>query len=789
MRNMEQPHGTIVAVAEKYDQAKKYAAAFNHVENKKTYFILSDPSILGGRRIILTWASGHLLRLKEPEEYTDKWKKWSFDNFPIVPRKFEYEVDEGNEKHFDVIAQWLQKADTIIWAGDIDREGAYITYTICSQAGVLGKDKTMKRLWVNDLLPNTVKKGFNNLQPIEDTFQQAISGKARAIADWVTGINGTRAISLLLQQYQIPVDNGTTKGKAKPKTSIGRVMTQTLHLIYTREKAHNDFHPTDYYELQGTFTHVNGTYNGKFIVPDTIVKKGPNKGKKWDGRLSSDKQWYSYLERNNILPQYFADARDKGVIENVTVETKEQLAPSLFSLQDIQKRMANLLNKTPKQTLDAVQKLYDNSYLTYPRGESNHLTMAQFKELEDNVIGYADFVEIPHNQLRIGQKPSGKFVNDKKAAKHSAIVPTRLIPTREVFNSWSNFEQLVYMEVLKRTLAIFLPLHIYEVTELITRVESLFFRTTGKVTIVPGWKALFDSKDNNDSGEDIELLEEEQLSLPKVNAGDRVTPYIDSVKRTTTRPPLYTNATLLTAMERAGFDAEDEEYKKIMKEIKGIGTPATRADTIEKLKELQQVQLVGKRFRTTPVGQLICLIVEEFGFFTQPKTTAQWEIDLRKIENRELKPSEFLSKLTSFFLGIDGREVVHQFEKQVKLIADGHSSEKVRALDDTPKYGYCPQCLTEGRGEVPIIDYPSVLKCKNSLLSPEQIKEGEIPSCPFTLFKKNFGIEWRESDIKNLLAGKNTRPRQNKKTGFIPSHKLVYDKQKGTYIPIVASKL
>lgn len=754
-------NGTVVAIAEKKSQADSYMAAFSNVEKKSGYYLVSDPGILNGTRIIIIWASGHLLELKDPEEYEEKWKSWSLDNFPVFPNSFEYKVAKGNEKRYNQIEVWLRKADTIIWAGDIDREGSYISYTLCYYAGVMNNDRQFLRLWVNDLLPNTIKEGFNNLRPIGDSYRQARAGRARAIADWLTGINGSRVISQLLSSFGVDIPKGYS-------TSLGRVMTATLDIIYKRELEIENFVPRKYYTLETYFQHKNGMYLGKLMVPDVTLKKGADAGKKWNGQLDTPKQWAAFLHRYKLA----LSVPSQGVITGKDIEIKKALAPSLFSLAELQKFMNKHYGYSAANVKKSVQHLYDEAFLSYPRTESSYLTKEDYKKKEAIAPMLFELLGIDMDLLRVGHEPSGKYVNDKEAAIHSAIVPTDKIPTNEAIQSWNEIDQRTYIEVAKRTAAIFMPLHEYQRTEIITTVNGLNFKTTGDLTIENGWRSLL---------VDLENAREEQKII-SVEVDEQVTALIEPVEKDVTKPILYTEASLLSAMQRAGFDLEDPLYKELMKEIKGIGTPATRDEAIEKLKKIKQVTVTKGKFKTSEIGRMICEVISGFDYFTNPETTASWEVELRKIERGELDVSEFIKSLT-YSLGLVGEEDLPK--KLTKALDDAVARTAPnffeKSIEEEEPFGLCPDCFREGRGEVPLKEYPSVIKCTKSTLSEHDRENGVEPECVFTLFKKYFDIKWKKVDLKALVDLDETRIISSKYGQH--KYRLVFDEIKRTHIP------
>lgn len=654
----------IMWIAEKQSQAEKYSKAFANAKKgyiKKddigNFFVCSDPEYCNGTKVIITWASGHLLELAEPDEYDERYKVWSRETLPIIPDEFSYKVNLNNKRQLRVVDYFMKMCDTIVWAGDLDREGSHISYLLSVYSGVWGSsNKTFKRLWVKDLLPKTIKKGFKNLQPIDHSYQQALAGQARAKADWLIGMNGTRFISLILNELGFSTPLPKTVGGV----SVGRVMTPTLFLVYNREREIETFKPRTYYTLSAVFQHPNGQYEGKLIVPDITMKNG----KKWNGELDTEEQWRTFLAR-------YAPSFSEGVVADKTSETKYTRSPRLFTLNDLQQVMNKKIGISPDKTLSIVQSLYDpkgnkkgdndskevspDAYLTYPRSESEYITDEEYKEMLPTVPTMADWLGISHDLLVINEKPDGFYVNTKICGErgHSAITPTANFPTKEIYNSWDSETQAVYLEVLKRTFAMFLPKYEYQENIIITKVEKLDFKTVGKTPINQGWKILWnDEKKEN---------KEKELVAVMVNDQVKATPVVSN---TTTKPPaLYSEGTLLAAMKTAGTkvpedvetDEEVEELAKIMRSINGIGTPATRADTIKKLFDKKQIVKVKGKVKTTPLGRLICRILENEIIFSNPQVTAKWELSLNRIEEGANNPDQFITNIKRY-LGVGSPE-------------------------------------------------------------------------------------------------------------------------------------
>lgn len=655
----------IMWVAEKATQAEKYAKSFSsykkgYIKEDKigNFFVCSDPEYCNGIKTIITWASGHLLELNQPEDYdADKYKVWKRETLPIIPEEFLYKVSKSNLNQWKTVNYFMNMCDTIVWAGDLDREGSHISYLLSYYSGAWFDDsKTFKRLWVKDLLRPTIRKGFKSLKTIDSSYLQALAGQARAKADWLIGINGTRYISIVLNElgFQTPLP------KAVGGISVGRVMTPTLFLVYNREKEIANFVPRTYYTLSGKFHHPNGIYEGKLIVPDITMKNG----KKWKGEFDKASQWQTFLKR--YAPEFL-----QGTITEKTSETKYKRSPKLFTLNDLQQTMDKKAGIGTSETLSIVQSLYDpkgekkgddsdteatpDAYLTYPRSKSEYITEEEYFEMTKTAGVMADWFGISHDDLVIREKPDGFYVNTEVCGEcgHSAITPTANIPSKEIFESWDKNTQAVYLEVLKRTFAMFLPKYEYQENVIITTVEQLQFKTIGKTPLKQGWKVLWNDESKGSKEKEI---------IP-VALNDTVKPET-VINEITTKPPVpYTEGQLLKAMTTAGTkvpddvdtDEEAEELAKIMRTINGIGTEATRADTIKKLFEKKQLVKVKRKVATTDLGRLICRMLESEIIFSNPQVTAKWELSLNHIEKGDNDPETFLSNVKRY-LGIGSPE-------------------------------------------------------------------------------------------------------------------------------------
>jgi DNA topoisomerase-3 len=682
---------TIVYLAEKPDQAKKYAAAFMHSTRGDGYIECSDPEL---GKAVITWAIGHLVELVKPEEYKEEWKNWDLANLPMVPEQVKYTVSQGKNKQFNAVKKQLQNADTIVWAGDIDREGSLISYLICLLAGVWNKPgKTFKRLWITDLLPQTVRKGMKNLRPIDHSYKQAIEAQSRQIGDWLVGMNGSPLFTLTMQNRGIA---GTY--------AIGRVMTPTLYMIYQRENEILNFKEEIYYEIEADFEHANGSYHGKLIIPEHLKEK-------WDGRCKSVEQAQAVM--SNLIKDL-----SHAKIAKVTTERKETASPKLHQLSTLQTKMNRTLKASPAATLKAVQSLYDKQLLTYPRTDIPYIGQGRFEIIRDNLEEYAKV--IGYQGVLPNTEPSKRYVNDAKVAEHEAITPTEKIATEDDFNDMSALEKAVYMEVTKTTLAMFAPKYQFDETVILTSMPDVLFRTTGKVPVVQGWKSVWgnaaeeeDPKDDNSS----------DVTLPKVANGDDVVPTLVPAQKKTTPPKRYSEGTLLIAMKTAGKTTDDEESQTILKDVEGIGTEATRANVIEKLKAKDKsgnafVKVEKNLLYVEPKGKTICKAIATTPLLSSAEMTAQWEKFLKQIGKGESQQAEFLNGIVGFLTNLCNEVPTRinevDFSAEIKIMAEE------KAKSGPQEIGVCPKCS----GKVML--YDKIAKCEHDT------KEGA--TCGFHVF-------------------------------------------------------
>lgn len=592
-----------VILAEKPSQALAYANALKQSNKKDGYFEIKDPIFKD--ETFITFGFGHLVELAEPGHYDEKWQKWSLAALPIFPNRYDFEVSKDKKKQFKIVAELLKKATTIIVATDSDREGENIAWLIIHQANAFSKEKTYKRLWINSLEKDVIYEGFKNLKEGSDYYSFYQEAQTRQIADWLIGMNASPLYTLNLQKKGV---QGTF--------SLGRVQTPTLYMIYQRQEAIEQFKKEPFFEIEAAIT----------------VKQGSFKG-----TLSPSQRFKTQDELLTHLSSKHAEiGNQEGRIVDVQTKEKKTNSPSLFSLSSLQSKVNQLYKATASQTLKAVQGLYEAKLLSYPRTDTPFITENEFAYLKTNFGKYCHYL---NQDLEMVQtSPRKRYVDNSKVQEHHAIIPTKQVPSTAALAKMDELQRKIYALVVKTTVAMFLPDYLYEETKIQTKVADLLFQSIGKMPKQEGWKVLF-SQQNQEEKEDVQ-------TLPLVIIGEGASVNVKSVEKETQPPKAFTEGTLLTAMKTANKTVDDEEAIKILQEVEGIGTEATRASIIETLKQKEYIKVVKNKLLVTEKGKLLCQAVKSQHLLTSAEMTAKWEAYLKKIgkEKATKKNSSIISK-------------------------------------------------------------------------------------------------------------------------------------------------
>jgi DNA topoisomerase-3 len=595
-------------IAEKPSVALDISRALGGFTRHGDYFESDD--------FVLSSSVGHLLSLMAPNDPVKG--KWSFTHLPVIPPEFGLNPsDKKSAERLKLLVKLIKRKDVerLINACDAGREGELIFRYIQQYAGT---KKPVERLWLQSMTRDAIREAFTKLRPDDALKPLEEAARSRAEADWLVGINGTRAMTAF-----------NSKDGGFFKTTVGRVQTPTLTIVAEREAKIRDFVPRDYWEVRATFVAAAGLYEGKWFDP--AFKKDPTDPEKRDTRLWSE------------IAAKTVEAACRGQTGTVSEESKpsSQLSPLLFDLTSLQREANSRFGFSAKATLSLAQTLYErHKALTYPRTDSRYLPEDYLNTVKETIgiiaqgEGKIANALAPHAQKILGQewiKPSKRVFDNKKVSDHFAIIPTLQVP-----KDLSEAEAKLYDLVVKRFMAIFFPAAQYRVTTRITAVQGHQFRTEGKVLVSPGWLEIYGREAQGDDATLVPVAADETVK----------TEDIESVGLATKPPPRYSEATLLSAMESAGKLVDDDELREAMSE-RGLGTPATRASIIEGLLNESYLRREGRELvPTAKTRQLMTLLTGlDVKELTSPELTGEWEHKLKQIEQGELARQAFMREI------------------------------------------------------------------------------------------------------------------------------------------------
>ncbi|MFA5523419.1 MAG: DNA topoisomerase III [Tissierellales bacterium] len=558
---------------------------------------------LEGDKHIITWALGHLVTLADPEEYDKRYKTWKLEDLPMLPSQLKLVVIKQTGKQFQTVKEQMHRKDVneIVIATDAGREGELVARWIIEKANV---KKPIKRLWISSVTDKAIKEGFNKLKNGREYENLYASAVARAEADWIVGINATRALTC----------------KYNAQLSCGRVQTPTLAMIAKREEEIQNFKPRDFYGIGALSNNLKLT---------------------WQDSHTKDIRTFDKEKCDKILTS--AKGKDAQVID-VDKAFKKSFSPGLYDLTELQRDANRIFGYSAKETLSIMQKLYEaHKVLTYPRTDSRYLTSDIVDTIKDRVkaCSTGPYKSLTATILRNPIKSNKSFVDDNKVSDHHAIIPTEQIVFLQELN---DKERKIYDLVVKRFLAVLYPPFEYEQTTIKARIGNEIFIAKGKIVKSQGWKEVYSNNYEEDSEDDVR----EQL-LPNINKGDTLK--ISSIIQTkgATKPPApFNEGTLLSAMEnpKKYMESEDKDLIKIIGETGGIGTVATRADIIEKLFKTFLIEKKGKDIFITSKGkQLLELVPEDL---KSPTLTAEWEQKLGAISKGKINKNSFINEMKNY---------------------------------------------------------------------------------------------------------------------------------------------
>lgn len=591
--------GKIVVLAEKPSVGRDLARVLHC--NKKLN------GALEGTQYIVTWGLGHLVTLADPEQYDKKYKEWRMEDLPMIPERLKIEVIRQTGKQYQAVKTQLHRKDVseVIIATDAGREGELVARWILEKAG---NRLPVKRLWISSVTDKAIKEGFRKLKPAKDYESLYQAAVCRAEADWLVGINATRALTC----------------RYNASLSCGRVQTPTLAILAKREEDIRSFQPVPYYGLSAFIKPSNSTTERIHFV--------------WQDSKSKSSRSF---DENRIKKMEQESSGQKAIVRHITKTMKKTYAPLLYDLTELQRDANRLFHFSAKETLNIMQRLYENhKVLTYPRTDSRYLTTDMVETLRERVeaCGVGPYRKMASVVLKGTIEGKSSFVDNKKVSDHHAIIPTE---QSVILENMTYEERKVYDLVVKRFLSVLYPPYEYEQTTMEALIGQETYQAKGKIVRKLGWKEVYANSKMEE--------EEEMPSLPELVEGKSYE--VLTINRTEgkTKPPApFNEATLLSAMENPVqfMESRDKEDIKMLGDTGGLGTVATRADIIEKLFHSFLIEKRGNDLFLTSKGkQLLELVPEEL---KKPELTANWERKLSQIAKGELKRTGFMAEITSY---------------------------------------------------------------------------------------------------------------------------------------------
>lgn len=650
----------------------------------------SRDGYIEGKECIITWCIGHLIQLSYPEEYDSRYKSWNMNDLPIFPGKFKLTVNPSTTKQYEIVKRLMldENISEIICATDAGREGQLIFGYVYLASSC---KKEVKRLWISSMTDEAILEGFKNLRDNKEFYSLFQSAKARSEADWLVGLNATRLFTVKYNQM----------------LTIGRVQTPTLSLIVSRQKEIDNFVSEPFYEVEAdcdmfsaTWFNKSGTRIDNLEAAEEIKKKCENK---------------------------------EGIITKLQTKRATVERPLLYDLTELQRDGNKRYGYTAEQTLEAAQNLYEKYKLTtYPRTDSRYLTHDMKSKLGDLLLnikqgwkGSEYCVDKVLNQKINADK---RVIDDKKVTDHHAIIVTPNIRNVSTINLPEREKNILRL-VVARFIAVLDRKQEYDQTDIELKIENEKFKARGKKIVIPGWKEVEDII----LGKVKEDTEDKEITI-NIKVDDKIIPKeIKVLTRKTSPPKQYTEATLLTAMETAGKQIEDEKLKEEMKSI-GLGTPATRAGIIEKLISVGYIKRNKKNLVPTENGiQLIEIVHEKL---KKPDLTGEWESELSKIAKNEASSRDFIYGIKKYVAEIvkEGKTSVI---KNINFVNNNKKAKK-------ESIGQCPRCGRE------VYESQKSFYCSGYKYSPP---------CKFSIWKEDKalmekGITLTRENVKELLKNK-----------------------------------
>ena len=683
-------------IAEKPSMARELAACLKNPQNGNGFIKTS-----GG---IVTWLFGHVLQQVEPETYDPKYKMWRAEDLPIVPKNWKMQVNPSTVKQFQIVKRLIGEADEIIHAGDPDREGQLLVDEVLD---FVGNKKPVKRILLNALDETSILRANKNLRDNTEFFNLKQSALARSRADWLIGMNLSRAYTLAARRL----------GYHDLLLPIGRVKTPTLGLVVRREREIKNFKPVDFFNIKATFAHVNGDFLAQFKPSKEMLDLPAFDS---EGRLIDKK----FAEK---LIQKFSAAPLDGKISSYKTTEKKESQPLPFSLSSLQVAAGKAFGYTPQQVLDAAQNLYEKKFTSYPRSDCEFLPTTQFRDAQRilNNLTNSSNESLKKLSMHANATIKSRAWNDKKISAHHAIIPTQ----KPLSGQLPVVELNVYNLIAKNYAVQFYPPHVYDETVVAVSYKNENFTARGKVVKQLGWREFYVAPK-------VKADDESDTLLPRMKTGDNITHKKSELKQSVTKPPQrFTSSSLVQGMKDIHKYVKNPDAKKQLKDVYGIGTEATRAAIIDDLTKRGFLKVVKKTLYPTEKAYLLIDALPDD--MTYPDATAIWEDKLHSMSAGDGTLEDFLAG-------------------QVKFTSKLCAAAKTAKFAEAQGVFKCPQCgsalvkrTTQGREFWGCANYP---ECKTAFddadgkpdfdgkfRAARLIKEGAptCPNCGSALVKRN----------------------------------------------------
>ena len=658
-------------IAEKPSLARAIAAGIGVGKKSDGYISLND-----GNEIV-TWCFGHLLEQLNPDEYDAKYQRWCLEDLPIIPSKWKLKVKKEATKQFRIIRELINKATTVVNAGDPDREGQLLVDEVLEY---IGNKKPVQRILLNALDEKSVRQSLNNLRSNDDFQGLSRAALGRSRADWLIGMNLSRAYTIKARQAGYET------------VSVGRVMTPTMALVVRREEEIKKFKSVTYYVVKAIFLNNHGEIPTTWQMSDTVASLDS------EGRLLDLKVAEKLIEKLN-------DLSNQGKIISVEEKNKTEQQRLPYSLSTLQIEAGKRYGYSPQIVLDTMQTLYEKKLTTYPRSDCEYLPENQFADSKE-ILGHLQ--ELPNKEFAAQVRNAdtsirSKAWNDAKITAHHAIIPTRV---KADFEKLTTVEQNLYEMVSQAYLAQFYPAHEYKSTKVIISFASEKFIGKGKLVTKLGWKAIYKNVVQEES-------DEQETDLPLIREGEMVKYVSGNILEKKTKPPIrFSPSTLLQAMKEIYKYVKDDKLKSELKECSGIGTEATRAGIIEKLQTYGFLKLTGKYFEVTEKAKMAVSILPEEMIY--PDTTAKWERELEAVATGRENYEEFYqSQLQGLTVLLDKAREAKIKPSENSVLCPTCGKVMVRRKGKNGYFWSCvayPECRTTARDNNGKADFTKMVR-------------------------------------------------------------------------------